>query len=506
MPSTRNVSRHHTPKPIIGLPVTYQMRLDDVKAHDGDVEAFKRGFGGPELAPQERPGEFPKCSSGGDSELFERLFSTTVGGTPYFTPGRLNQAISEVGRVVGSDSYPHVDLLGNLPPEVRQAFKQAGVTVFGCHENKFKVGSFKGGQYAPTFYDNLDWLNRDRSVKGIMFSSGNAIQGVLYMASKLMEQGVLRDDFNVIMVAYPGLSPAKRKKIDAFNEAKPGIVEVRDAREVLAEFKALASEGDFDEFRDQMRATDSKHMVCEGSSFTKPWQSLDPNDLDDLHVMLEYYSWRNNLFHTPYSNTPGTILGGGVMYHRIKEGIVSCGIPDSSNMLETTSHTTGRTGVAPDMIFMGLGGGSPGVGLAMAALFDGDDHTTIVGCMPADRPITFIADSYKIPMIQSWGTLALKAFGTDRFQMADVLEDDIVRAFVDLNDSNYHVEPSGAIPLALLYSLARDPAGREKIRGKSVGLVLSGANYAHETLDLAKVYYNQHDLGRIDYFMGAKGI
>lgn len=505
MPSTRSIARPSRPKPIISLPVSYQQRLDDVLRHGGDVSDFMRAFGAKELALHQRSGEFPYSEPSGDPALFNRFFAEKVAGRQYFTQTRLQDAITQVGNVIGDDSRPHVDLLENLPPEVKKAFADANVTLLGDHEYEFAVGSFKGGQYAPTFYDNLDWINSDSTVKGIMFSSGNAIQGVLYTAQKLMLRGDLRDDFSQIMVAYEDkLSPAKRARIEAFNEKKQGIVQIKDAGVLLQEFFGMIEDGDFDDFRDKMRADESKKMTCEWASFSKAPESLDPNDLDDLHVILEYYSWKNNLFHTPYSNTPGTIMGGAVMYHRIKEGayLLAGADPKLASLMPNTtvSATTGRTGVAPHMIFMGLGGGSPGVGLAMAALFDVDEHCLVVGCMPADRPQTFIADSYQIPMIQSYGSLALKGFGSNRFQMADLFEDDIVRAFIDLNDAGYRVEPSGAIPLALAYMLVQDPGSRKKIEGKTLALVLSGGNFTDETMRKARQYHGQHNLGRKDYF------
>jgi len=496
-------------KPLIGKSISFERRLTDIRDHaefikpgctpegeEGLLAEFRRKFGSEDKPKSQRPGEFPDTKPNGEPNMREAFLQEKVHGRPYFTIDRVSQAVGEVATVVGGDPKPEVTALDKLPKHVLKAFQDAGVTVLGDHEYGFQVGSFKGGQYAPTFFDNLERINNDPSIKGIMFSSGNAIQGVLYTVKKLKELKLLREDFKVIMVAYSKLDERKRQRILTFNQGGRDVVEIKNAEDLFHEFKeTVEKDKDFDTFRKKLRKEEDTG---------KQPKELDPNDLDDLHMIMEYYAWKNNLFHTPYSNTPGTILGGAVMYQRIKEGVRKAAEADANTARKmpkpTVSKTTGKEGISPHLVFMGLGGGSPGAGVALGAYLDGDRDTLMVGCMPADRPITAIADSYQIPMIQWRGVNALKAFGSNRFQMADVLEEYIFKAFVDLNKAGYAVEPSGAIPLALLYMLLADPEGRKKIQGKTVVLVFSGGNFKPETLEKAEEYYEQKKLGRADYF------
>ncbi|MBM3309557.1 MAG: hypothetical protein FJY77_04815, partial [Candidatus Altiarchaeales archaeon] len=378
-------------KPLIGTPVSYEKRLREIRDHAEYIKSgctpeereqllaeFRRRFGSGDKPKEQRPGEFPDTKPNGDPALLEEFLKEEVHGNPYFTIERVRQAVDEVAKVVGADPKPEVNALERLPTHVLKAFEDAGITVVGDHEYNLQVGSFKGGQYAPTFFDNLLRLNSDPSIKGIMFSSGNAIQGVLYTVKKLKELGMLREDFKVMMVAYSKLDKRKRERILAFNKGGREVVEIKNAEDLFREFGQLVErDKDFEVFRRRLRKEEDTG---------KQPDKLDPNDLDDLHMIMEYYAWKNNLFHTPYSNTPGTILGGAVMYHRIKEGARKAAEADANTAKKmpkaTVSKTTGKWGIAPHFVLMGLGGGSPGAGVALGALLDGDIDTLMVGCMP----------------------------------------------------------------------------------------------------------------------------
>ncbi|NQT90775.1 MAG: PLP-dependent lyase/thiolase, partial [Candidatus Omnitrophica bacterium] len=468
------IGRANIPVHILGPRVSYADRIAQIRKffapseRSGRIATFEKLFGAE--TDLDRPGEFVRALEPDPAAIAE--FITTHA----FGRWEIERGIENVQRYITPPDHPSNLVDGPSPvvridevfPPIKQFKDDYNIEfeVYLLLEYLNRIGSFKRLGYINFFLEHMDILNGIGGKPGkdmIMFSSGNAIRGVLntaLIAMKLIEGGILRKNFKVKMVCYPkSLSLYKREKImEQFGD----LVEIVDADSLEQEYKDAGQ------------------------------PARDIEDLNQLHDVTEWYARAHNLLHILYSNSHSTALGGAAM-------------------LENAVH---QIGTAPDMWVMGTGGGSPPVGALLTAFWQGY-NTTVVGLMPASRPIEKHADSYRIHNVQSLALEALRAFGMARFQMADVFEEYIIKGSVDLNNvrlltglgpnrdiglEGFPVEPSGGIPMAFLYMLMADSTKRQMLQGKKIALVLSGMNAPPEALQDQEADYIRWGLDRANFF------